>query len=148
MNHYQILDLPQSASRQDIRERFHTLSRALHTDRQSNTGHLFSAVKDAYDTLMDETRRKQYDKTLQKLDNNPRQLQPVSDYFDTLVPFNMFNGSDMFNAFNMSFKSPTDSELTERSKHGHILVSEYRNIDGRESKRIREYDKGRRVNRW
>ncbi|RKO94935.1 DnaJ-domain-containing protein [Caulochytrium protostelioides] len=66
--HYQVLDLPSSASKQDIKTAFYKLSMVYHPDRAQGdaAAHnaIFLRVNEAYTTLSDDRRRKDYDYSL------------------------------------------------------------------------------------
>ena len=91
MNFYELLNVSKHASRDDIRKQFLSLSKSLHTDKKSHTGHLFSAVKAAYDTLSNDKRRREYDLQLENSVSAPSSsgLNGVNDFNG----FNNFNDS-------------------------------------------------------
>lgn len=60
---YEILNVPPDASTEEIRAAFHRLSVRVHPD-QGGSDSLFRSVKDAYDTLSDQRRRAEYDRSL------------------------------------------------------------------------------------
>lgn len=62
MNPYKILDLPTSASNDEIRKKYKSLAQLHHPDRGGDE-ELFKLVKQAYEILSDPDRRKQYDET-------------------------------------------------------------------------------------
>ena len=91
MNFYELLNVSKHASQDDIRKQFLSLSKSLHTDKKSHTGHLFSAVKDTYDTLSNDKRRREYDLQLENSVSAPSSIGFNS--------FNDFNGFNNFNGF-------------------------------------------------
>lgn len=62
-DHYDILGLSRSASEDDIRKAYRALARKLHPDvnKSPDAAKKFAEVQEAYDTLSDASRRKQYD---------------------------------------------------------------------------------------
>lgn len=74
-SHYQLLGVQEDASNKQIRDAYYELSRHWHPDRffRRNVGSfgpqieaIFTAVTAAYQTLSDETKRKNYDRKLRK----------------------------------------------------------------------------------
>jgi DnaJ-domain-containing protein 1 len=66
-NHYEVLGLPRDASAREIRQRWATLIQRHHPDRLGGTGWLDDQARrliQAYQTLKDSTRRREYDATL------------------------------------------------------------------------------------
>lgn len=66
MNHYEILGVKQDASTKEIKDAWRKIARATHSDTAAGAGveHLFLAAKTAYETLSDESSRRQYDASL------------------------------------------------------------------------------------
>jgi curved DNA-binding protein CbpA len=69
-NYYHILGLSPTATNEEIRKAYKTCSTAYHPDRNNspNANEQFRNVKEAYDNLADETKRKEYDASLNKVD--------------------------------------------------------------------------------
>lgn len=59
--HYQILELPETASEQDIKRAFRRLSIKYHPDKPGGDAEKFKVIREAYNVLSDETQRRQYD---------------------------------------------------------------------------------------
>jgi DnaJ-class molecular chaperone len=60
-NYYDILGVNKSASQEDIKKAYRNLSKKYHPDRNGGDDSKFKEINEAYDTLGDETKRKEYD---------------------------------------------------------------------------------------
>ncbi|MEW4370470.1 J domain-containing protein [Paenibacillus kandeliae] len=66
-NWYQVLEVPQQASPQQIKQAYRKLAKQYHPDRNQGSAQaeqMFKQIQQAYETLSDEQRRSQYDQTL------------------------------------------------------------------------------------
>ncbi len=64
MNYYEILEVPKSASQDEVRKAYRKLSKKYHPDRNRDNASAeqkFKQVQEAWDVLGDEKKRKQYD---------------------------------------------------------------------------------------
>ena len=62
MKYYQILNLPHSCSQSEIKKRYHELALRYHPDKNSETNiELFHKIREAYETLSNEDKRREYD---------------------------------------------------------------------------------------
>lgn len=66
MDYYQLFDIPRSASPEEIEDRYHYFAKKYHPDRaRSPDAHeKFIKIKEAYETLKDSQKRKEYDMVL------------------------------------------------------------------------------------
>ncbi|KAI9635982.1 DnaJ domain-containing protein [Dioszegia hungarica] len=71
VNHYEALKLPKNATKQQVKARFYELSKKYHPDTAGGDISRFHSINDAYATLGDDSKRKQYDQS---------QSQPSSGY--------------------------------------------------------------------
>jgi len=63
MKYYQILNLPHSCSQNEIKKRYHELILRYHPDKNSETNiEFFHKIQEAYETLSEEDKRKEYDR--------------------------------------------------------------------------------------
>lgn len=60
-NYYDILGVNKNASQDDIKKAYRNLSKKYHPDRNDGDDSKFKEINEAYDTLGDEEKRKQYD---------------------------------------------------------------------------------------
>ena len=60
-NYYDILGVNKNASQDDIKKAYRNLSKKYHPDRNNGDDSKFKEINEAYDTLGDESKRKQYD---------------------------------------------------------------------------------------
>ena len=69
ITHHKILEIDKNASDDDIKKSYRKLAKRYHPDvnKESNAENKFKEISEAYDTLGDENKRRQYDN--QK--NNP-----------------------------------------------------------------------------
>ena len=91
--HYEILDIPKNATETEIKKAYRTMSLKYHPDRNpsEDATTIFQSINEAYETLIDPVKRKQY------------------DMGGTGFPFSMESGdmgdemADLNNIFNMMF---------------------------------------------
>ncbi|KAK9069508.1 hypothetical protein SSX86_011412 [Deinandra increscens subsp. villosa] len=63
-DHYQVLGVPQNASRDDIKKAFHALAKKYHPDANKNnpsSKRKFQQIREAYEVLQDSEKRAEYD---------------------------------------------------------------------------------------
>jgi DnaJ-class molecular chaperone len=84
-DYYQILNVSQDASAEDIKKAFRRLALKYHPDRNPENvreaGEKFKEINEAYEMLGDEERRWQYDR-LTSLSSYPRRTMAVEDIFN------------------------------------------------------------------
>jgi curved DNA-binding protein CbpA len=65
MNYYEVLGVPTDADEEAIRSAFRRLARRYHPDAgEGSSSDRFREITEAYETLMDPARRKDYDRSL------------------------------------------------------------------------------------
>lgn len=82
MSHYDTLQLPKNASKDDIKKAYKKLALQHHPDKGGNQD-IFSKIREAYEVLSDDEKRRQYD-TFSQFGNH-QQFNP----FDILKQFNI-----------------------------------------------------------
>ena len=60
-NYYDVLGVSKNASQDDIKKAYRSLSKKYHPDRTGGDDSKFKEINEAYDTLGDETKRREYD---------------------------------------------------------------------------------------
>ena len=63
-NYYQILEVPETASADEIKKAYRKLSKEHHPDRNPAGEERFKQIAEAYDTLKDPDKRGEYDQSL------------------------------------------------------------------------------------
>ncbi|MBR5904115.1 MAG: J domain-containing protein [Alphaproteobacteria bacterium] len=66
-NYYEILEISQNATSNEIKKAYYSLCKKYHPDINPKTENLFKQINEAYETLIDPLKRKEYDYSL---DNN------------------------------------------------------------------------------
>lgn len=104
MNYYEILNIEQNASQEEIKKSYRKLAMLHHPDRNQGkkiSEDKFKKINEAYDTLSDPMKRKTYDDSLFSTN---RAHMPQHD-FDDLVN-SVFKGSGFDSVFKQTFKQP------------------------------------------
>ena len=88
MNHYQILEIPYTATQEQIKKAFRTLAKKYHPDvnKAPNAKEMMQKITEAYEVLSDITKRKEYDKKLNiqaNSGNKQSTYHPYSSYTKT-----------------------------------------------------------------
>ena len=99
LTHYQILNVPEHASQDDIKKAYRRTSLKYHPDKtgRDENDYVFLAVKHAHDTLFDHAKRQAYDSTVvpfddqipasrDKLLQDSLLLYKDEDFYDTFGP--------------------------------------------------------------
>ena len=60
-NYYDVLGVDRNSSQEDIKKAYRNLSKKYHPDKNGGDDSKFKEINEAYDTLGDETKRRQYD---------------------------------------------------------------------------------------
>ena len=90
MSYYDILQVPSDAPNDAIKKQYRKLSLDYHPDRPNGNSAKFKELNEAYETLSDHKKRKQYDVSL-----NPPNFSPEQAIFEMLFKSNQ-GGMDMF----------------------------------------------------
>ena len=102
-NYYDVLGVNKTASQDDIKKAYRNLSKKYHPDRNGGDDSKFKEINEAYDTLGDETKRRQYD------NHNP---------------FSGFNGfGENRGGFSWSWNQHNNIRPTPQNIESHIEIS-------------------------
>ncbi|OWZ68734.1 hypothetical protein AYX14_02272 [Cryptococcus neoformans] len=71
-SHYDALMLPKNATKQQVKAKFYELSKKYHPDKTGGDISKFHEINDAYATLGDESKRRQYDLSITPASQSPR----------------------------------------------------------------------------
>lgn len=90
-DYYQILEIPRTATEQEIKKAYRKMAVKYHPDKNPGNPEAeskFKEINEAYDTLSDPTKKSNYD--------NPRSQNPFSDMFGGRSPFQGADFSQFF----------------------------------------------------
>lgn len=117
-NYYDILGVSKNATQDEIKKAFRDLSKKYHPDRPTGNEEKFKEVNEAYSTLSDETKRKEYDNA----------SNPFSGFGNR-----GFNGFDGFSSWKKYYERPSDIEVNVvvTLLEGHQGCKKIININGK-----------------
>lgn len=87
MNYYEILEIKNDATKEEIKKKYHLLSKKYHPDKNNGIDEHFKKIKEAYDILYDDEMRKKYDIQLLFGDINftEEDIELLDKYYKKLI---------------------------------------------------------------
>lgn len=87
MNYYEILEIKNDATKEEIKKKYHLLSKKYHPDKNNGKDEHFKKIKEAYDILYDDEMRKKYDIQLLFGDINftEEDIELLDKYYKKLI---------------------------------------------------------------
>lgn len=133
MNYYKVLGINRNATIKEIKKAYHKLALKWHPDKNKNNietaNKKFREITEAYDTLSNETKRRNYD-MFGKVDNNTININPdeiFKSFFGNQNIFQVFSNAD--NMFNINIggfahtNQPTETKTrTTFIKNGEVIT--------------------------
>ena len=108
---YKILDIPRSASSEDIKRAYRNKAKLIHPDINNSpkANEVFVVVNEAYETLSDDHKRYLYDIQLNYIDAEKVNAERKKQYYGSSVKNDTFSNSSHFqNEWNNSNLSRED----------------------------------------
>jgi len=119
---YKILDIPRSASSEDIKRAYRNKAKLIHPDINNSpkANEVFVVVNEAYETLSDDHKRYLYDIQLNYIDAEKVNAERKKQYYGSSVKNDTFSNSSHFqNEWNNSSKAiyqeKTDADYYRQS---------------------------------
>ena len=120
MNFYKILGIPSNSSASDIKSAYRKLALKYHPDKKSGNEEKFKQISQAYDTLSDPVKRKEYDLYNIK-DAYSAPFTPFSNGMAEHIFFEFFNKSAL-SSFSNSSSSFYSVQTTIRFPDGRVVT--------------------------
>lgn len=110
MNHYEILGVPKNATTQQIKAKYKKLVKQFHPDMskddKEDNSKYFNEITNAYKTLIDKEKRKEYDKELEKIENGEDDDEEIDNTEELTTNFFGQEFYDAFAQFDTIFSKP------------------------------------------
>ena len=78
--YYEILDIPQKASSDEIKKAYYSLCKIYHPDINPKTADKFKEINEAYENLIDPYKRKEYDRKLNEPEDTEYEYTEDNEY--------------------------------------------------------------------
>lgn len=82
-NYYEILEISENASSSEIKRAYYKLCKIYHPDINPNTANIFCNINEAYETLIDPVKRKQYDNSLKSKSYSTNSQQNNNGFYES-----------------------------------------------------------------
>lgn len=117
--HYEILEINQDASSQEIKHAYYILAKKYHPDINPKTAEKFRKIKEAYDILSNTELRAQYDLTLITTQSTDELLAVTEDLEEALKDF-------LKDEVKSTKKKKTTNKKKSQSKQAEIHKTAYK----------------------
>ena len=123
-NFYNILDVPENASKEEIKKQYKKLAVKYHPDKEGGDEEEFKKISEAYEILGDDEKRKKYDMLGDDGWNNSD--GGMGMHMNAQDIFSQFFGSmnDGFGGLNMNMHSHHQPEHKTKQKNHHLHIIE------------------------
>lgn len=121
-DYYKILDIPKTASLEDIKKAYRLKAKLVHPDVNNSpkANEVFAVVSEAYDVLCDEQKRYIHDIKLNYIDSEKLNAERKRQYYGSSVKNDTFSNPTNFNydwnSFSQyAYKEKTDDDYYKQS---------------------------------
>jgi hypothetical protein len=120
-DYYKVLEIPRSASLEDIKKAYRLKAKLVHPDVNNSpkANEVFQVVSEAYDVLTDETKRYLHDVKLNFIDTEKANAERKKHYYGSSVRNDSFSNANFnydWNSFSQyAYKEKTDEDYYKRS---------------------------------
>jgi curved DNA-binding protein CbpA len=119
---YKILDLPRTASSEDIKRAYRNKAKRIHPDINNSpkANEVFAVVNEAYETLSDDQKKYFYDLKLNYIDTEKANAERKKQYYGSSVKNDTFSNSSHFqnewhNISKAAYQEKTDADYYRQS---------------------------------
>lgn len=87
MDHYKILELQEDCSKDKIKKQYHKLSKIYHPDKNNGCDIHFKEIKESYDVLYDDEKRKKYNiqRIFKNVDFTEEEFELFINYYQKII---------------------------------------------------------------
>jgi len=87
MDHYKILEIHEGCSKNIIKKQYHRLSKIYHPDKNNGDDLHFKKIKESYDVLYDDEKRKKYDiqRIFKNVEFSEEEFKLFMDYYERMI---------------------------------------------------------------
>jgi hypothetical protein len=120
-DYYKILDIPRTASLEEIKRAYRNKAKLIHPDINNSpkANEVFAVVNEAYETLSDESKRYLHDVKLNFIDNEKANAERKKQYYGSSIKNDSFSNSNFQNDWNafskMAYQEKTDADYYKQS---------------------------------
>ena len=130
MDYYKILELDVGCTKEDIKRNFRSLCLKYHPDKNNGEDEKFKEIKNAYDVLIDDEKRKKYniERLFKNIEFTEEDHQLLNKYYNQLINSNEFK---LFQLLYRSIPSSIKTEIWRKFKRRNCreIVKAQKSID-------------------